>query len=227
MISDNIACIRENISRVCQKLGRNPDEITLVAVTKFASLSLVQEAIRQGIRDVGENKVQEALKKFTVLESPAVRKHMIGHLQTNKAKQALEIFDLIQSVDSLKLAREIQKQAAKLNKTAEILIQVNTAGEQQKFGADPREVSALLAEVLKFSNILVKGFMTIAPLTGDKDSVRCCFEDLRKLSERAQNEFRGSARFDPKHLSMGMTDDYEIALEEGSNMVRIGRAIFS
>lgn len=227
MIKENISRIQENIAYICQKLDRDPAAVTVVAVTKFAPFAAVQEAIDAGISHVGENKVQEAAAKFTQISNKTVQKHMIGHLQTNKVKQALDIFDLIQSVDSLKLAQEIEKQSANINKTANILLQINTAGEEQKFGADPREGLALADEILKLPHIHIKGFMTIAPFTEDERILRSCFEDLRKLSEHAQTEFKGCERFEQKYLSMGMTEDYDIALEEGSNMVRIGRAIFS
>jgi hypothetical protein len=203
--------------------------VTLVAVTKFASLPMVQDAIAAGITDVGENKIQQALTKFSHLRSSGqnVTRHMIGHLQTNKVKQALPLFDLIQSVDSLKLAQEIQKQAEKLGQNVDVLVQVNTSGEEQKFGIAPAEAASLVEQVLGLGRISVKGFMVIAPLTDDEKIVRRCFSDLRQLSENIKSEFKVSERFDMRYLSMGMTDDYRIAIEEGSNMVRIGRAIFS
>jgi len=228
MIRDNIKYIFGQIEAVCQRVGRDPGEITLIGVTKYADVPLIQEAIQAGLTHFGENKVQEAKKKFSCLEvadAPLTR-HMIGHLQTNKVKTALGVFDLIQSVDSLKLAETIEHEGAKLNKVANILIQVNTAGEEQKFGMAPQEVAALVESVSRFTHIHLMGLMTIAPWTEDKDIVRQCFRDLRLMRDQISERFGGFSSVDMTYLSMGMTDDFEIALEEGSNMIRIGRAIF-
>jgi pyridoxal phosphate enzyme (YggS family) len=151
---------------------------------------------------------------------------MIGHLQTNKAKQAVQLFDLIQSVDSVRLADEIEKEAAKPAKTVDILIEVNTSGEEQKFGVHPDEVPILIKEISHCPHIRLLGLMTMAPLTEEKGRIRRCFRDLRELFDAVEEDFAASSNIQMKYLSMGMTSDYEIALEEGSNMVRIGRAIF-
>ena len=227
MIQDNISGILDKITIVCQRIGRDPGEIVLVGVTKFADASQVNEAIQSGLRHIGENKVQEAKKKFSLIKDSdfKVTRHMIGHLQTNKIKHALESFDLIQSVDSLKLAAALEAQAAGQNRNIDILLQVNTAGEEQKFGCAPREVIALIEEIVKLNHVRLLGLMTIAPLTQDTEIVRKCFKDLRLLRDQISGKFTDGVEM--KYLSMGMTDDYEIALEEGSNMVRIGRAIFS
>lgn len=229
MIHDNIQRILSHIEAVCRRAERDPNEITLVGITKFANVAEVREAVRAGLTHIGENKVQEARKKFSILDDldAKVTKHMVGHLQANKVRQALEIFDYIQSVDNLKLAVAIEKQAAKLNKQIDILIQVNTAEERQKFGIEPSEVFTLIEAMANLEHVCVCGFMTMAPLVKDEEVIRKCFRDLRFLRDQTIQRFSGSERVVMKYLSMGMTGDYEIAIEEGSNMVRIGRAIFS
>lgn len=224
MIGDNISGILDKITAICQRIGRDPGEIVLVGVTKFADVSQVNEAIQFGLRHIGENKVQEAQKKFSLIKDSdfKVIRHMIGHLQTNKVKHALKSFDLIQSVDSLKLVTVLEAQAEKQNKNIDILLQVNTAGEKQKYGCEPFEAIAFVAEIFKLKRIRLRGLMTIAPLVQDEEVVRQCFRDLCMLRDQINKKFQ----IQLKYLSMGMTDDYEIALEEGSNMIRIGRAIF-
>lgn len=229
-IKENISRVREDIARVCQKIGRDPQEITLVGVTKFAPVEAIQEAIDCGITDIAENKVQEGQKKYPALRPSSTntpfKRHLIGHLQTNKAKDALKSFDLIQSVDSLKLALEIEKQASKLNQRAEILFQVNIAEEEQKFGADKGQSLELIGQILQLKNIQLLGLMTMAPLTEDQQVVRDCFKGLRDLRDQVAKTFKGNPNMEMKYLSMGMSGDYEIALQEGSNMIRVGRAIF-
>jgi len=224
MIGDNISGILDKITAICQRIGRDSGEIVLVGVTKFADASQINEAIQSGLKHIGENKVQEAQKKFSLIKDSGLKvtRHMIGHLQTNKVKHALESFDLIQSVDSLKLAATLEVQAAKLNKNIDILLQVNTAGEEQKYGCEPSETVDFVSEIFKLKHIRLRGLMTIAPMVQDKDIVRQCFKDLCILRDQINKKFQ----IQLKYLSMGMTNDYEIALEEGSNMIRIGRAIF-
>ncbi|HLF17431.1 MAG TPA: YggS family pyridoxal phosphate-dependent enzyme [Candidatus Omnitrophota bacterium] len=228
MIRNNLAQIREQICDICQRVGRNPDEVTLVGVTKYADSALVQQAVEAGLKHIGENKVQDARLKFARLQEVGLKvtKHMIGHLQTNKAKDAVAIFDMIQSVDSLKLAAEVQRQAQNANKTMDVLIQVNTSGEQQKFGIRPDEAAALIQQMQDMTCLRVKGLMTIAPLTQDQNMIRRSFRDLKILKDAIVKQLPQSERVDMRYLSMGMSDDFAIALEEGSNMIRIGRAIF-
>ncbi len=238
-IKENIFRVRAEIARICQKVRRDPREITLVAVTKFAPLEAIQEAIDCGITDIAENKVQEGLKKYPSLKSSdpqrPCKRHLIGHLQTNKVKDALKIFDLIQSMDSLKLAQEIDQQALyhygagqaqKLNRRIEILVQVNISGEEQKFGLGKSEARDLVGKILELENIHILGLMTMAPLTDDQKIMRECFKGLRELKDEVIRDFKGNPNMDMKFLSMGMSGDYSIALEEGANMIRIGRAIF-
>ena len=227
MIQDNIERILTKIEVVCQRIGRDPSTVTLVGVTKFADVSKIKEAINCGVSHIAENKVQEAQKKFLCLKNSAVKvtRHMIGHLQTNKVKQAVDIFDCIQSVDSLKLALALEQQAGQNGKIIDILVQVNTAGEARKYGIAPSELLPLIGEIVKFKYVRLMGLMAMAPFTDNNEVVRQCFRDLRVLRERANDQFSGDG-LEMKYLSMGMTDDYEIALEEGSNMIRVGRAIF-
>ena len=228
MIKENVARVKDQVVAICRRLGRNPSEITIIGVTKYADPPQVAEAISAGIAIIGENRVQEAEWKFPVLDTlvSGVRKHLIGHLQTNKVKQALKYFDLIQSVDSLKLALEIEKQCDKLNRGMDILVQVSTSGEEQKFGVEHLQATLLVEEIANLPHIFIKGLMTMAPLTEDKQVVRKTFADLRILRDQIKEKFPNSEKVQMKYLSMGMSSDYEIALEEGSNMVRIGSAIF-
>lgn len=229
MIKDQIARINSDISLICQKIPRDPQEITLVGVTKYASKNEIKEAMDAGLTDIGENKVQEALKKFSFQEEvkPKVTKHMIGHLQTNKVKQALKVFDLIQTVDSIKLAEKIEKEADRLNKIVDILVQVRTSEEMQKYGVSKEGVLDLLEPIAELKHIRIKGLMTIASYVEDQEEVRICFRKLRQIFDEMAMQFSGVKNVQMIYLSMGMTADYKIALEEGSNMIRIGRAIFS
>ena len=228
MISANLARIRDKISLICRRLGREPSEIVLVGVAKYAELSQIKEAIGVGLTDIGENKVQDAREKFVQLEDtlPGITKHMLGHLQTNKVKHAIELFDLIQSVDSLELVEEIEKQADKKRKLVDILLEIKTSGEEQKTGALPEDTFSLIEAIAKCEHIRLCGLMTIAAHTQNQEIIRNCFRQLKKLFEEAKRKFANVPNIEMKYLSMGMSDDYEIAIEEGSNMVRIGRAIF-
>ena len=228
MIKDRLAQVHKDIEAVCNRIGRNPKEIILVGASKYADTLQVKEAVAAGLKHIGENKVQDAMEKFAILDQERVHvtRHMLGHLQTNKAKHAVEIFDLIQSVDSIHLADEIEKHAVKLNKMAEILVEVNTSGEEQKFGVHLDQVLPLIEEISRCEHIRLSGLMTMAPLTKDQGVIRKCFRDLRELFDAVEDEHATHPRVAMKYLSMGMTEDYAIAIEEGSNMVRIGRAIF-
>ena len=214
-IERNVQKVRARIDRACEKVGRSPEEVTLVAVTKTAAPPAIRAAFQAGITHFGENRVQEAESKLEQLSDMRahVTWHMIGHLQTNKAKKAVEIFDIIQSVDSLRLAEALSQ---RLERKLPILIEVNVSGEATKSGYAPAEVPQALTEIRSLPNTAIKGLMTIAPLVSDPEEVRPVFRRLREL--------RDSLGLDG--LSMGMTDDFEVAIEEGATMVRIGRAIF-
>jgi len=222
-VKDNLETINKKIKETALKVNRDPQEIKLVAVTKTATLEQIKEAINEGVKIIGENKVQEAKKKYQVLTTE-VKWHLIGHLQTNKVKYAVEIFDLIHSVDSIKLAKEIDKRSVQFKKTIDVLIEVNISGEETKYGYNPEKIEVFLKEISEFSGIRVRGLMTIAPISKNKQEVRPYFRRLRELSERIRDKNIKNIKMD--YLSMGMTDDFEIAIEEGANMVRIGRGIF-
>ncbi len=228
MIDENIAKIHQDIAQVCRVQGRDPDDVILIGVTKYTTAEKAIEGIETGLTDLGESRVQDARKKFSDIGEHInkVRKHMIGHLQTNKVKAAIEVFDMIQSVDSLKVAREIDKQAAKMERQIECLIQVNCSGEEQKSGIAKDETMSLIRAVSSLKSLRLSGLMTIAPFTEEEDVIRASFRDLRLLKEEIAKEFTAAANIDMRHLSMGMSHDYIIALEEGANMLRIGSAIF-
>lgn len=222
-VKDNLETINKKIKEAALKVKRDPQEIKLVAVTKTATLEQIKEAINEGVKIIGESKVQEAKGKYQILTTE-VEWHLIGHLQTNKVKYAVEIFDLIHSVDSIKLAKEIDKRSVQFKKIIDVLIEVNISGEETKYGYNPEKVEAFLKEISEFSGIRVRGLMTIAPISKNKEEVRPYFRRLRELSERIRDKNIKNIKMD--YLSMGMTDDFEIAIEEGANMVRIGRGIF-
>jgi pyridoxal phosphate enzyme (YggS family) len=229
MVKDNIIEIRKRISLACSKVDRDPGAITIVAVSKGRTPEQIRQAVQAGLTDIGENKVQEALLKHRLLstvnsELSTIKWHMVGHLQSNKVKEAVEIFDLIQSVDSLRLAEEIDKQAARIKKIQDILIEVKTSAEESKFGLKPEETIEVIKEVAKFKNISIKGLMTIAPIMDNPQDARPYFRMLRELKDRINS--LSTVNRELLTLSMGMTDDFEVAIAEGSNMVRIGRAIF-
>ncbi|UCC61091.1 MAG: YggS family pyridoxal phosphate-dependent enzyme [Dehalococcoidia bacterium] len=214
-IEQNVRLIEERISGACERAGRSPDEVTLVAVTKTIEAPVIEAAFRTGIVNFGENKVQEALPKIEQLKNlkPRLTWHMVGHLQTNKAKTAVDIFDIIHSVDSLRLAEELSRRS---RRDLSVLIEVNVAGEETKSGFSTDEVNEAIKQVARLPNIVIEGLMTIAPWGEDAEQVRPVFRRLRQM---------GGA-LGLKHLSMGMTDDFEVAIEEGATIVRIGRAIF-
>ncbi len=228
MIKENVIKVQNQIQEACYHTGRKPEEVTLVAVTKLAPLEAIQEAIDAGIINIAENRVQEAEKKFPplLIKNPQVRSHIIGHLQTNKAKDAIKVCFLVQSVDSLKLADEIEKQAAKSEKAVEVLVQFNTACEEQKHGAEPQEALSLIESISQLSHVQIKGLMCMAPYIKDQGIIRKAFSDLRGIRDQIRQRFAGHARVETGILSMGMSGDYKIAIEEGSTMVRVGSAIF-
>ncbi|MBU0468758.1 MAG: YggS family pyridoxal phosphate-dependent enzyme [Candidatus Omnitrophica bacterium] len=227
MIKDNISNINKHIYSICQRLGISSDDVTLIGITKYVDSSKIKEIIDCGVTNIGENIVKDASRKFSELEGYAQRvtKHLVGHLQTNKVKEAVAVFDLIQSVDRLKLACEINKQAINQNKMVDVLIQVNTSCEEQKSGVEKEHVLELIKSVLELKNIRILGLMTIAMLTDDKDVIRKSFKGLRLIRDEVKAMFPSSEQIKMKYLSMGMSADYEIAIEEGANMIRIGRAI--
>jgi len=203
-----------------EKRGTAREDIALVAVTKTVPAEIINQAINNGIMTIGENKVQEAREKFDYISQP-VEKHMIGHLQRNKVKYAVKLFDMIQSLDSLRLAEEIN---LRTQTKMPILIEVNTSGESSKNGCHPREAINLMKEISLMPNLGINGFMTIGLFSDDAEKVRPCFKTLKQIYDEAQSLNLPNTNISV--LSMGMTADFEIAIEEGANMVRIGTAIF-
>ncbi|MDP3790611.1 MAG: YggS family pyridoxal phosphate-dependent enzyme [Candidatus Omnitrophota bacterium] len=222
MIADNLRDVTLRISRCCEKSGRFASSVKLVCVSKQASIDQMREVMGLNRRDFGENRLQDAIVKYKSIGDRAIW-HLIGHLQTNKVKDAVKIFSLIHSVDSVRLAKEISKEANKIDKIQDILIQVNTSGEMSKFGIAPGEVLSLVREISLYPNINILGLMTIAPEVDDPEKVRPYFRRLRQLSDEIAGLQLTAYSL---QLSMGMTNDFEVAIEEGATMVRIGRAIF-
>jgi pyridoxal phosphate enzyme (YggS family) len=221
MLAENLNDVRQRIARSCEKAHRAPDDVKLICVTKEASLSQIEEAISLGIRFVGENRVQDADAKRRVIGA-RVEWHLIGHLQTNKVRDAVRMFSVIHSVDSLRLASEIDKEAKRAGKVQDVLIQVNTSQELSKYGISCGELNGFIRETDIYQNINIIGLMTIAPEAAGPESVRIFFRRLRELRDAIRMTHDAI-----RHLSMGMTNDFEIAIEEGATMVRVGRAIFS
>lgn len=223
-IKENVEAIRERIANAAKRSGRKAEDITLVAVTKNQPVSLVKEVLKMGIGDLGENKSQELLPKQGAV-GERVNWHFIGHLQRNKVRYIIPFIYLIQSVDSIALAQEISKRAKACGKVQDILLEINTSGEASKHGFAPRDVFSVLNEVNTLSNITVKGLMTMAPFTDDVGLLRSHFAKTKELFDNLTRV--EASNVDMRYLSMGMTNDFEIAIEEGSNMVRIGTAIFT
>ena len=222
MLKENLESVEARIQAACDRAGRKRDEVTLIAVSKTKPVSMLQEAYDLGVRIFGENKVQEIRDKYEALPKD-IEWHMIGHLQTNKVKYIVDKVKLIHSVDSLKLAETIEKEAEKHNCTADILLEVNVAEEESKFGLKSEEVLPLYDEIRQYSHINVRGLMTIAPFVDNPEKNRTIFADLRKLyvDIKEKNIDNDTVSI----LSMGMTNDYEVAIEEGATMVRIGPGI--
>ena len=229
MMQENIDDIERRIQAACDRSGRNYSEVTLIAVSKTKPVSMIQEAYDLGMRHFGENKVQELVQKYDELQghtNETVYWHQIGHLQRNKVKYIVDKTALIHSVDSFRLAEQIEEEAAKKDIVCDILIEVNIAGEDTKFGVASVDVMSLVTEILKLPHIRVRGLMTIAPNSQNPENNREYFKNLRELyvdikSKKADNKFNSF-----NILSMGMTGDFEIAIEEGATMVRVGTGIF-
>lgn len=224
MLKDNVAVVRKNIELACERAGRNPEEVTLIAVSKTKPLSDIEEVIATtDTRDFGENKVQEMVDKYEKVSTP-VNWHLIGHLQTNKVKYIVDKACLIHSVDSFNLAKTIEKEAVKRNVTANILIEVNVAEEETKFGVRCEEVLPLIEQIKDLPHVKVKGLMTIAPFVENPEDNRVYFRTLRDLSLDIAS--KNIDNIDMSVLSMGMTNDYVVAVEEGATLVRVGTGIF-
>ena len=222
-IADNLARVKERIADAALRSGRSPESVKLVGVSKTVDLERVEKAISAGLQILGENYVQEAREKIEQL-GDRVSWHFVGRLQTNKAKYAVKLFDLIQTVDSFKLAAELNRRAQPLQRVIPIIIQVNLAGEASKGGVHPPECISLIRQIAELPNLRVQGLMTMPPFFNDPERARPFFRQLRELSERvAEAQVVGT---EMKEISMGMSGDYEAAIEEGATLVRVGTAIF-
>ncbi len=222
-VKDNLLIIEQNIHKALQKSGRTNDNVDIIAVTKTVGIEQINEAIDAGLNKIGENRVQELVKKYDII-GEKVEYHMIGHLQTNKVKYIIDKVSLIHSLDRLSLAKELNKRAKKSGLTVDALIQVNVAEEKSKYGLKVNQVIPFIEDISKYENIKIKGLMTIAPFVENPEEVRWVFRDLRRLSDIIKDKNYNNVEMEI--LSMGMTNDYEIAIEEGSNMIRIGTGLF-
>lgn len=224
-IAGNIARVREIISEAAEKSGRTADDVLLLAVTKLHTPEEMNEAVDAGTTDIGENKVQEVLAKYDKVKP--VRWHLIGHLQTNKVKQIIDKVVMIHSVDSVHLAKEIEKRCTQAGINMDILIQVDPAMQETKFGVDPADLEDVIRSIAEeCPHITVKGLMCVAPFCEDPEDTRPFFREVKKIYDKCREDFDGTANVDFRYLSMGMTNDFRIAVEEGSNLVRVGTAIF-
>lgn len=223
MLKENLTKVEENIQEACDKAGRKRSEVTLIAVSKTKPVEMLQEIYNEGIREFGENKVQEMCEKMELMPQD-IKWNMIGHLQTNKVKYIIGKTSLIHSVDSLKLAEEIQKQAVKHDVTADILVEVNIANEESKFGISKDETIQMVRDIAKLDHLKIKGLMTIAPFVENPEDNRLYFREIKQLSVDINNQNIDNVSMDV--LSMGMTGDYMVAIEEGATMVRVGTGIF-
>jgi pyridoxal phosphate enzyme (YggS family) len=222
-IRENVLHVMERIEVAADRALRDPADVQLVAVTKTVDLPRIVEAIEAGVVAIGENRVQEADRKFGD-GLPPVQRHLVGHLQTNKVKRALELFDVIQSVDSVRLASEISNRSRAAGSETEVLVEVNTSGEDSKCGLPPDEALAAIEEMADLQGLRIRGLMTVGAFLPDPEDVRPCFRLLRQIRDSVEESVIPGVSME--HLSMGMTGDFEIAIEEGATMVRVGRAIF-
>ncbi len=221
VIAENLKELRDEITGSCRKCGRNSQEITILAVTKTFPSEVIRQAIAVGLDNVGESRVQEAEAKFAELGHIG-RYHLIGHLQSNKVKKAVQLFDVIQAVDSLALAQEISRRGSEIGKTIECLVEINSSGEEQKYGVSPEHALELISQISSLPNIKLGGIMTVGPLTEDEDLVRGAFHMCRTIFLQGRENLGDQFAT----LSMGMSSDFGIAIEEGSTMIRVGTRLF-
>lgn len=223
LLEENIANVKSKIKFAAERAGRDPENIDIVAVTKTIPPEIIQKAVDSGLALLGENRVQEARDKKELVNGN-VQWHLIGHLQRNKVKMALSLFSMIQSVDSLPLAEEIQKRAEQIQQAVDVLVQVNIGREKTKYGIDPDNTKSFVEKIALFPNLRVRGLMTIAPFKQNPEEVRPYFRQLREIFENIKQAPINNVNME--YLSMGMSNDFEVAVEEGANMVRIGTGIF-
>lgn len=223
-LEKNYAEVKTKVKEICERAGRNPDDVKIIAVSKTFPISNIMELNQNGQYDFGENRIRELRDKYYNISfqyEGKINWHMIGHLQSRKVKDIVAFIHLIHSVDSFELALEIDTKAKQINKIIDILIQVNTSKESQKQGLDPADTLNVCKQIRELNNVRIKGLMTMAKLTEDTEEIRSSFRSLKKMFDEMKSDFS-----DMEHLSMGMSHDYEIAIEEGATMLRIGSAIF-
>ena len=224
MIAENVEQIRKRIRRACKRSKRDPQSVRLIAVSKTFEAEKIREAVEAGVNDIGENFVQELRDKRAVLNNPDIRWHFVGHLQSNKVKYIADFIYLIHSIDHRSVAEEVDKRGARIERTVEILIEVNTTGEKTKFGVLPEETVEFAKSLAHCKNLKLKGLMTIGPFLPDPEASRPAFQTLRSLRDDTRRV--GIENAEMTELSMGMTNDFEVAIEEGATMIRLGTAIF-
>ncbi len=222
-LEENIKSVKGSIKAICEKIGRPEDSVTLLGVTKTYEADVMNAAIAYGITDIAENKVQEIIRKYDEVNR-GVNWHLIGHLQSNKVKYIIDKVELIHSVDSFKLATEIDKRAGQIHKVQDVLIQINIQDEASKFGISPEALDPLLLQMSSLKNVRVCGLMYIAPIVDQPEHLRDDFKLMKKMFDELKNTPYENVK--PIHLSMGMSSDYEVAIEEGATMVRVGTRIF-
>lgn len=223
-VTESLSDVKKEIDAACARAGRDSSEVTLIAVSKTKPVSMIEEALAAGTNTFGENKVQELCEKHEILKDRDIHWHLIGHLQKNKVKKAVSVAEMIHSVDSVALAAEIQKEAAKINKVQDILLEVNVACEESKFGLLCDDVPNVVEEISKFPNVHICGLMTVAPYTPNPEENRVIFAKLRELAVDIRRKNIDNVNI--CCLSMGMSNDYSIAIEEGATFVRVGSKIF-
>ena len=224
IIEKNLTELQERIESACSRSIYNQESVELVISTKYVDADIIRILSELGVPCIGENQLQATERKKEELYDLDLRWHMFGHLQRNKVKKAVSIFDLIHSVESVTLAKEINKESEKLGKNSRILVEVNVSGEETKYGLSPEETIPFLCEINNLESIKVEGLMTMMPIVDDPETCRPMFKELRELSERIRDE--NIQNVEMNILSMGMTQDFEVAIEEGANLVRIGSAVF-
>ena len=224
MVAENIKILRKRIEQACKKCGRNSDEVQIIAVTKTFPVELIKEAIEAGQIDFGENYVQELQEKRKTLAEKKINWHFIGHLQSNKVKYLSEYIYLIHSVDNLNLGKEISKRAERCNRIQDVLVEVHTTDEATKFGVQPENAVTLIKELSRLTHLRVCGLMTMGPFSDNSNDSRSSFRCIADLKKQIEAE--GIINVQMRHLSMGMTHDFEVAIEEGATLIRIGTAIF-
>jgi len=224
VLKRNLDGLLERMAAACARAGRDPAGVRLVAVTKTVTVDVAQQLAELGVRDIGENRVQEAARKQERLAHLDLNWHMIGHLQTNKVKDALRLFGLIHSVDSLHLAKAVSKRASSQDQVAPILVQIDIAGEETKFGVPAADAAVEIGKMAELRGLRIEGLMTMAPFVDDAEDVRPVFARLRELA--AEIDALALPGVGMQHLSMGMTQDFEVAIEEGATLIRVGSALF-